>query len=68
MRQIRAQLLGSVLPEASRTHSGWAVVPVGTSVGHGLDVLQVGEQNGPLTPVMVTSFSSDLHGPESGSP
>ena len=38
--QMRAQLVGEEDPAVSRTHSGEAVVPSGTSVGQGLEVEQ----------------------------
>lgn len=59
--QIRAHWVGEEDPGVSRTHSGWAVVPEGTSVGHGLKVEHFGEQKSPERPVTWMGCSSDWH-------
>ena len=46
--QTMTQRLGVVEPESSRMHWPWLVTPAGTG-GQGEEVLQVGEQTGPLT-------------------
>jgi len=66
--QISAHWLGCGWPLISRTHWPLAVVPAGTSVGHGLAVEHLGEQKSPARPVMVTLISSALHGPAAGLP
>lgn len=47
--QIRAHWVGDA-PAVAKTHCGDAVVPAGTSVGHGLVREQVGEQKAPVRP------------------
>ena len=47
--QIRAHWVGDA-PAVAKTHSGVAVVPAGTSVGHGVVIEQVGEQKAPVRP------------------
>ena len=46
--QTMTQRFGVVEPESSRMHWPWLVTPAGTG-GQGEEVLQVGEQTGPLT-------------------
>jgi len=48
----RTQLVGVEEPDISKMHWGWAVVPAGTSVGQGEEVLQAGEQKSPAMPVI----------------
>ena len=54
--QMSAQRDGRVDPGVSRQHSGVAVVPAGTPLGHGLDT-QDGEQKWPFTPWTKTASS-----------
>ena len=46
--QTMTQRFGVVEPESSRMHWPWLVTPAGMG-GQGEEVLQVGEQTGPLT-------------------
>ena len=62
--QMSAQRLGDFEPGVSSAHSGVAVVPVGTSFGHGLNSPQAGLQKLPLTPWIWTASSPDWHVPE----
>ena len=64
--QISAQRDGRLAPCVSSAHSGDAVVPAGTSVGHG-PLAQLGEQKPPCTPLMRTASSPAWHGPADGS-
>ena len=64
--QMSAQRDGFDDPGVSSAHSGLAVVPAGTSVGHGPDAHD-GEQNPPCTPWMRTASSPLWHGPADGS-
>ena len=61
--QLSAQRLGLLAPCVSSAHSGLALVPAGTSVGHAAPLAHDGEQKPPLTPRMVTSISPDWHAP-----
>ena len=66
LSQMSAQRLGLLAPCVSSAHSGLALVPAGTSVGHGPD-WHDGEQKPPCTPLMRTASSPAWHGPADGS-
>ena len=66
--QTSAQLLGEEEPGVCSMHCPLAVVPAGTSAGHGDDGEQSGEQKSPFMPWICTFFSSGWHGPADGSP
>ena len=66
--QMRAHWVGLDEPWVSSTHSGLAVAPSGTSLGHlRKRPVHAGEQNEPWTPVIWTAVSPSWHGPAFGS-
>ena len=69
--QMRAHMVGVDEPEVSRTHSGRAVVPAGTSLVQVLVTTRfshLGEQKEPEIPSIWMASSSDMQEPELGSP
>ena len=66
--QMSAHWVGVLEGGFSSTHCGAAVVPMGSSLGHGWVVLQEGEQKEPLSPVIVVFSLPLAQGPSNGFP